>query len=79
MKTTVFVGISLDGFLARKDGTFDFLFGGGVDSAEELRERMERGADFALWKVDATPAQRQRVEQILDRAAPQLSRSATQP
>lgn len=47
-------------------------FGGGVDSAEELRERMERGADFALWKVDATPAQRQRVEQILDRAAPQL-------
>ena len=47
-------------------------FGGGVDSSEKLREHMERGADFALWKVDATTAQRQRVEEILDRAAPQL-------
>lgn len=25
MKATVFVGISVDGFIARKDGTFDFL------------------------------------------------------
>ncbi len=51
---------------------------GGVDSATELRERMERGADFALWKVDATAAQRQRVEEILDRAAPQLFATMSQ-
>ena len=27
MKTTVFVGVSVDGFMARKDGAFDFLMG----------------------------------------------------
>ena len=47
MKTTVFVGISLDGFLARKDGTFDFLFGGGVDSGAD------NGYDDFIVTVDA--------------------------
>ena len=28
MRTSVFVGTSVDGFLARPDGSFDFLTGG---------------------------------------------------
>ena len=47
MKTTVFVGISLDGFLAREDGTFDFLMGGGVDSGAD------NGYDEFIVTVDA--------------------------
>ena len=47
MKTTVFVGISVDGFLARPDGTFDFLFGGGVDSGAD------NGYDDFIVTVDA--------------------------
>jgi dihydrofolate reductase len=47
MKTTVFVGISVDGFLARRDGTFDFLFGGGVDSGAD------NGYDEFIVTVDA--------------------------
>ena len=31
MKTSVFVGTSLDGFIARADGTFDFLHASGGD------------------------------------------------
>ena len=47
MKTTVFVGISVDGFLARPDGTIDFLFGGGVDSGAD------NGFDDFIITVDA--------------------------
>jgi Spy/CpxP family protein refolding chaperone len=45
---------------------------GRVESADELRERIGNRLDFALWKIDATDAQRARVDEILDRAAPQL-------
>lgn len=31
MKASAFVGTSLDGFLARRDGAFDFLFAGSVE------------------------------------------------
>ena len=34
MKTSVFVGASLDGFIARLDGNFDFLSGGGEITLE---------------------------------------------
>jgi dihydrofolate reductase len=44
MKTSVFVGVSLDGFLARADGTFDFLAAG---------EREEHGFDAFMASVDA--------------------------
>lgn len=48
---------------------------GRVHSQEELRERLDRGADFLLSRVDATDQQRQRVDAILDQAAPGLFRS----
>ena len=32
MRTSVFVGTSLDGFIARPDGTFDFLSTGGAET-----------------------------------------------
>lgn len=45
---------------------------GRVHSQQELRERLDRGADFALSRVEATDLQRQRVAAILDQAAPGL-------
>lgn len=52
-------------------------FGGGchrpkVTSAEELADHMSRGADRALDRVDATDAQRDRVEAVIDEMAPKL-------
>jgi dihydrofolate reductase len=43
MKTSVFVGVSLDGFLARTDGAFDFLGAG---------EKEEHGFDAFMASVD---------------------------
>jgi hypothetical protein len=31
MKTSVFVGVSLDGFIARSNGVFDFLSASGAE------------------------------------------------
>ena len=46
-RTSVFVGTSLDGFLARPDGSFDFLSAGGdADGASN-------GFDAFLASVDA--------------------------
>jgi hypothetical protein len=39
---------------------------------EQLRERLDWGADRALARVAATDVQRQRVDAILDQAAPEL-------
>jgi len=38
MRTSVFVGTSLDGFLARPDGRFDFLSAGGGDGPHGYEE-----------------------------------------
>ncbi|MEO6324760.1 MAG: dihydrofolate reductase family protein [Thermoanaerobaculia bacterium] len=46
MKASVFVGTSLDGFIARQGGTFDFLFAGGV-------EPEPHGFEELLASVDA--------------------------
>lgn len=40
IKTSVFVGMSLDGFIARLDGSFDFLDGGGGDGPHGFEEFM---------------------------------------
>jgi Spy/CpxP family protein refolding chaperone len=45
---------------------------GRVQTEEQLRERLDRGADFALSQVDASDVQRARVDAILDQAAPGL-------
>ena len=45
---------------------------GSVDSAEELRERMDRPAGWMLNKVDASEAQEGQIEAVLDRTAPVL-------
>lgn len=47
MKTSVFVGTSLDGFLARVNGTFDFLSAGGTVTGEV------NGYDAFFSTVDA--------------------------
>ncbi|HEX5045328.1 MAG TPA: dihydrofolate reductase family protein [Candidatus Polarisedimenticolaceae bacterium] len=46
-RTSVFVGTSLDGFLARRDGTFDFLTAGGDGDGAA------NGFDAFLASVDA--------------------------
>jgi dihydrofolate reductase len=38
IKTSVFVGMSLDGFIARPDGSFDFLNGGGGSEPHGFEE-----------------------------------------
>ena len=59
MRTTVFVGTSVDGFLARPDGTFDFLSAGGeVDGASN-------GFDTFLASVDAILMGRNTYEVVL--------------
>lgn len=41
-------------------------------SAEEVREHMEKGKGFILDKIDATPEQEAKVDAVLDRLAPEL-------
>ncbi|MBM4368051.1 MAG: periplasmic heavy metal sensor [Deltaproteobacteria bacterium] len=41
-------------------------------SAEDVREHMEKGKGFILGKIDATPEQEARVDAVLDRLAPEL-------
>jgi len=45
---------------------------GRVQTEEQLRERLDHGADFVLSKVDASDVQRARIDVILDQAAPGL-------
>ena len=47
MKTSVFVGTSLDGFIARLNGAFDFLSAGGEVDGES------NGYDAFFSTVDA--------------------------
>jgi dihydrofolate reductase len=61
MKTSVFVGVSVDGFIARADGTFDFLDAGGnephgyeefiatVDTIVMGRKTFETVLGFGSW------------------------------
>ena len=68
---------ALAGLLTTRAWAHGHHFGrfGRVHSQEELRERLDRGADFALSRVDATDLQRQRVDAILDQATPGLYRA----
>ena len=51
---------------------------GGINQAasspEQMREKIGRGVHWALWKVDATDAQQDQVNAILDELAPELYR-----
>ena len=70
MKTSVFVGTSLDGFIARLNGAFDFLFAGGeadgesngynaffstVDAVLMGRNTYEVVLPFPKWPYGTTP------------------------
>ena len=70
MRTSVFVGTSLDGFIARTDHTFDFLSAGGevsgeangydaffatVDAVLMGRNTYEVVRPFAAWPYQTTP------------------------
>ena len=57
MKTSVFVGVSADGFLARPDGAFDFLLGSGAEK--------ENGYDEFFATVDALVIGRHTYEVVL--------------
>ena len=56
MKASVFVGTSLDGFIARPNGTFDFLDAGGNES---------HGYDEFMATVDALVIGRHTFETVL--------------
>ena len=58
-RTSVFVGTSVDGFLARRDGTFDFLSGDGAE------EGAANGFDAFLATVDAVLMGRNTYEVVL--------------
>src|SRR5512134_3573709 len=67
MKTSVFVGVSVDGFLARPDGAFDFLDSGGdephgyeefiatVDTIVMGRKTFETVLGFDSWPYGERP------------------------
>jgi dihydrofolate reductase len=67
MKASVFVGTSLDGFIARTDGSFDFLSAGGdephgyeefmatVDALVLGRNTFETAHAFPSWPYGKTP------------------------
>jgi dihydrofolate reductase len=67
MRASVFVGISLDGFLARPNGEFDFLPAGGgephgyeefmatVDALVIGRKTYETALSFGSWPYGKTP------------------------
>ena len=59
MKTSVFVGTSLDGFIARQDGAFDFLTADGGDAAAS------NGYDEFFATVDAVLLGRNTYEIVL--------------
>ena len=58
MKASIFVGTSLDGFIARPDGTFDFLSAGGAETEPH-------GFDEFLASVDALVIGRNTYETVL--------------
>lgn len=58
VRASIFVGTSLDGFIARKDGSFDFLSAGGVESEPH-------GFDEFLASVDAILMGRNTYEVVL--------------
>jgi Spy/CpxP family protein refolding chaperone len=68
---------ALAGLLTTRAWAHGHHFGrfGHVQSEADLRERLERAADFALSRVDATDLQRQRVNAILQQSAPGLFRA----
>ena len=68
MKASVFVGASVDGFIARPDGAFDFLSGGGgerdngyeqffatVDALVIGRNTYDVVLPFPTWPYGTTP------------------------
>lgn len=67
MRASVFVGISIDGYMARRDGTFDFLPAGGgephgydefiatVDAIVMGRNTYEVVLPFDPWPYGTTP------------------------
>lgn len=67
MRASVFVGTSLDGFIARADGTYDFLPTGGgephgyrefFDSVDDLvigRKTFETVLAFETWPYEGKP------------------------
>ena len=59
MRTSVFVGTSVDGFIARNNGSFDFLTGGGSDAGES------NGFNEFLATVDALVMGRNTYEVVL--------------
>jgi Spy/CpxP family protein refolding chaperone len=65
---------ALAGLFATRAWAHHSHFGrfGHVQSQEQLRERLDRGADFVLSRLDATDLQRDRIGAILDQAAPGL-------
>jgi Spy/CpxP family protein refolding chaperone len=68
---------ALAGLLTTRAWAHHHHFGrfGHVQSEADLRERLERGADFALSRVDATDLQRERVNAIMRQSAPGLFRA----
>jgi Spy/CpxP family protein refolding chaperone len=68
---------ALAGLLTTRAWAHHHHFGrfGRVQSEADLRERLERGADFALSRVDATDLQRERVNAVLQQSAPGLFRA----
>jgi dihydrofolate reductase len=56
MKTSVFVGTSLDGFIARSNGNFDFLFPAGAEP---------HGYDEFMATIDALVIGRNTFEVVL--------------
>src|SRR4249920_171374 len=67
MKVSVFVGVSLDGFIARPDGSFDFLpqdggephgyeeFFSSIDALLMGRKTYETALSFGAWPYGDKP------------------------
>jgi dihydrofolate reductase len=66
VKATVFVGISLDGFLARKNGDIDWLTGSGEDGgADEAAGADDHGFKAFFDTVDVLVMGRNTYEKVL--------------